>query len=123
MGANPRVVSVLRDGYTLPFKQRPPLTWSPDSEQLCKSFKEPVIKKGIAHSDRQVGSGKSGCQVFPCFLQPAFPSSETQHKMETNLGSQSVESLPQSRYFQNGNPGNNPLVVAKRRMGNFAGLQ
>ena len=29
MGANPRVVSVLRDGYTLPFKQRPPLRWSP----------------------------------------------------------------------------------------------
>ena len=29
MGANPRVVSVLRDGYTLPFKQRPLLTRSP----------------------------------------------------------------------------------------------
>ena len=29
MGANPRVVSVLRDGYTLPFKQRPLLTRFP----------------------------------------------------------------------------------------------
>ena len=29
MGANPRVVSVLRDGYTLPFKQRPRLTRVP----------------------------------------------------------------------------------------------
>ena len=29
MGANPRVVSVLREGYTLPFKQRPLLTRFP----------------------------------------------------------------------------------------------
>ena len=29
MGANPRVVCVLREGYTLPFKQRPLLTRSP----------------------------------------------------------------------------------------------
>ena len=124
MGANPRVVSVLRDGYTLPFKQRPPLTRSP---LIQSGYENPSrnrsLKEGIAHSDRQVGSGKSGCQVFPCFLQPAFPGSETQQKMETNLGSQSVQSLPQSRYLQNGNPGNNPLVFAKRRMGNFAGLQ
>ena len=29
MGANPRVVSILKEGYTLPFKMRPPLTRSP----------------------------------------------------------------------------------------------
>ena len=37
LGANPRVVSILREGYTLPFKIRPPLTRSP------------VIKNGYAH--------------------------------------------------------------------------
>ena len=37
LGANPRVVSILREGYTLPFKIRPPLTRSP------------VIKSGYAH--------------------------------------------------------------------------
>ena len=37
LGANPRVVSILREGYTLPFKTRPPLTRSP------------VIKSGYAH--------------------------------------------------------------------------
>ena len=36
-GANPRVVSILREGYTLPFKIRPPLTRSP------------VIKSGYAY--------------------------------------------------------------------------
>ena len=29
LGSNPRVVSVLREGYNLPFKMRPPLTGSP----------------------------------------------------------------------------------------------
>ena len=37
LGANPRVVSILREGYTLSFKIRPPLTRSP------------VIKSGYAH--------------------------------------------------------------------------
>ena len=37
LGANPKVVSILREGYTLPFKTRPPLTRSP------------VIKSGYAH--------------------------------------------------------------------------
>ena len=37
LGACPRVVSILREGYTLPFKIRPPLTRSP------------VIKSGYAH--------------------------------------------------------------------------
>ena len=29
LGSNPRVVSILKEGYTLPFKARPPLTRSP----------------------------------------------------------------------------------------------
>ena len=29
LGANPRVVSILKEGYTLPFKMRPPLARSP----------------------------------------------------------------------------------------------
>ena len=29
LGSNPRVVSILKDGYNLPFKMRPPLTRSP----------------------------------------------------------------------------------------------
>ena len=37
LGANPRVVSILQEGYTLPFKIRPPLTRSP------------LIKSGYAH--------------------------------------------------------------------------
>ena len=47
LGVNPRVVSILREGYTLPFKIRPPLTRSP------------VIKSGYAHP----GKSKALCQA------------------------------------------------------------
>ena len=40
LGANPRVVSILREGYTLPFKMRPPLT------------RFPIIKSGYANPAR-----------------------------------------------------------------------
>ena len=43
--------------------------------------------------------------------------------METNLRPQSVESIPQSRYLQDGNPGNNPAIFTKGGMGDFARLQ
>ena len=37
LGANPRVTSILKEGYTLPFKMRPPLTRSP------------VVRRGYAN--------------------------------------------------------------------------
>ena len=95
----------------------------PDPERLCKPGKEPVPQRGIACSAEQVVSGKSGCQVIPCILQPVIPSSKTQQKMETNLGPQSTKSVSQSWYLQNGNTRNNPVTPAKGGMGNFVGFQ
>ena len=40
LGANPRVVSIIRDGYSLPFKQRPPLS------------RVPVVLSGYANPRR-----------------------------------------------------------------------
>ena len=42
LGANPRVVSILREGYTLPFKMRPPLT------------RFPLITSGYANPTRSL---------------------------------------------------------------------
>ena len=73
MGANPRVVSVLRRLHpslqieTL-FDKVPS-----GSKWLCQSSKEPVLKRNLAQSHGQVGRRKSGCQVVPGILQPVFP--------------------------------------------------
>ena len=123
MGANPRVISVLKEGYTLPFKQRPLLTRFPLvhsgyanpvknrflKEALLSLMNELVVEKVVIKS--------SG------FLQPAFPCPQTKQKMETNLGPESVELIPQYQYLQDGNSGDNPVILTDRGMGDITGLQ
>ena len=124
MGANPRVVSILKEGYTLPFKQRPLLVRFPlGSKWLRQSYKKSVVKRGSPKSQKEVGSRKGGCQVVPGVLQPSFPSSETKQEMEANLGFESVKCIPKHRHLQNGNPGDDPVVLDNRRVGHIAGLQ
>ena len=126
MGANPRVVSILKDGYTLPFKQRPLLTRFPlvqTSKWLCQSSEKLVLKRGLTQSCDQVGSGKSGCQVIPGVLQPTFSCSQAQQKIEANPRSKSAELISQHKYFQEGNSGDNLVIFKDRGMGNIAGLQ
>ena len=79
MGANPRVVSILKEGYMLPFKMRPPLTRSP------------VVRSSYG--------------------------------VETDFGHPLVKSVSLPRYFQDGDPGNNPVVPTDRGVGNLVGLQ
>ena len=95
---------------------------TPNPEWLCKPGKEPVSQRGIASSNRQVGSGKSG-QVIPSLLQPVISRPKTQQQMEAYLGPQSVKLISQSQYIQDGNTGDNPVILAKRGVGNLAGLQ
>ena len=122
-GANPRVVSILKEGYTLPFKIRPPLTQSP------------VIKSGYAHPLKSkalfealvelivVGSRKSRDKVLPGVLQPPFSGTKTQQQMETYSGSQPSKPVFAIRHVQNGNTGNNQVVSPIGGMGNIAGFQ
>ena len=73
---------------------------SPGSKWLCQSNKEPVLKRSLTQSHEQVGSRKGGCQVISGILQPAFPCPQTKQKMEANLGSESVELIPQYDTFK-----------------------
>ena len=43
--------------------------------------------------------------------------------METNLGPESVELIPQYKYLQDGNSGDNPVILTDRGMGDIAGFQ
>ena len=44
LGSNPRVVSILKEGYQLPFKERPPLTRSP---LIISGYSNPVRNKNL----------------------------------------------------------------------------
>ena len=43
--------------------------------------------------------------------------------MEANLRSESSQFIPQHRHIQNGNPGDDPVVLANRGVGHIAGFQ
>ena len=93
------------------------------SKRLLKSNQKHVPKGSPYKSHAQVGSRKGGCQVVPGLLQPSFSGSQTKQKMEANLKSESSQLIPQHGHLQNGNPGNNPVVLENRGMGHIAGLQ
>ena len=122
LGANPRVVSILKEGYVPPFRMRPPLTRFP-LEWLCKPGKEPVSKRGLDCFDRKVGSRKSDCSDVLSFLQPVVPGPKAQQKVETHSGSQSIECVSPTGYFQDGNSGNYQSIPSERGMGYVSGFQ
>ena len=124
MGANPRVVSVLKDGYSLPFNQRLLLTRVP---LVHSGYANPTKSRSLfrvsARSHRETGSGKSGYQIVSGFLQLAFSCPQTEQKMEANLRSKPVKSVFEGQFLQDGNSGDNPVILTDRGMGNLAGLQ
>ena len=123
LSSNLRFVSIVKEGYTLPFKMRPPLTRSPGLEQLCKPDHKPVSQRGLVSSDKEVASRKCGCPVIPRLLQPVICSPETKKQMETYFGPQSVKSVSQSWYLQDGNALDNLVVPTERGVGHLAGFQ
>ena len=123
LGSNPRVVSILKEGYTLPFRERPPQPLSLDSKQICQPTQEQVAFRSSVLPPTTASSGKGGCQVFSGFLQPSLSGSKAQQELATNLAPEPTQSFPGNRDFQNGVPGDHKTVPPKRGMGRFAGFQ
>ena len=123
LGANPRVVSILRGIHATLQNQTLSDPVTSDQEWLCTSRKELVPQRGIARSNKQVGSRKSGCPVIPGLLQVAVSSPKTQQQMETYFGPQPTKLVFAAGNFQDGNTRNNSAVSSKRGMGDFAGFQ
>ena len=93
------------------------------SKWLCKPIQKHASQRGSCKSHAKVGSRKGSGQVVPGLLQPPVPGSQTERQMETNLRLKSFESLSQYRHIQDGNSGNNPLILEDGGVGHFAGLQ
>ena len=56
LGSNPRVVSILKEGYSLPFKVRPPsVKVTGDNQSLCKSGQEQVPQRILTGTDPKTG--------------------------------------------------------------------
>ena len=88
-----------------------------DPKRQCQPQKKHVLKRSSRQSHGQIGGRESGCQVVPRLLQPAFSGSQTQQQMETHIGSESAQFVPQHGYFQDGNSGDNPVAPTVRAVG------
>ena len=124
MGSNPRVVSILKRGYTLPFKQRPVLTRFPVVQSgYANPSKNMHLKEALLSLMRKLVVEKVVVKSSLAFYNRLFLVPQTKWQMETNLRPKSFESLSQHRNIQDGNSGNNPLILEDGGVGHFAGLQ
>ena len=122
LGSSPKVVTTLREGYTLPFRFRPNLTRN-CNKQLSQSIQTGPPFRGTVSAGEQKCSRTGRKSEFPGFLQPAIFGTETRQPMETYHGSEQLEHLFKHRVVQNGHPRDNKDLPIVRGMGHFHRLQ
>ena len=120
LGAGPKVVQILKEGYTLPFRIRPKLARSPTviscyvnhhrNSYLLESLHQ-LIDKTIKTSDI------SG--VF----QPTYFSPKAQQQVEAHIRSEQIEPFPQDGEIKNGDTGNHQDVATTRGVGHLNRFQ
>ena len=92
LGSNPRVVSILREGYHLPFKERPPPNKIPcDSQWFLKSLTKQKSERGVTVCRSKTSYRKGFSSVVSGFLQPVVLGSKAQQKMEAHSGLKSTK--------------------------------
>ena len=122
VGSNPRVVSILKEGYTLPFKQRPLLTRFPLVQNGYSSpTKNMYLKDDLISLLNKLAVEKVVVRLSLAFYNRLFLVPK--QKMEANLRSESSQFIPQHRHFQNGDSRDNPVVLGNRGVDHIAGLQ
>ena len=66
LGANPRVLSILKEGYSLPFRDRPPFNRFPlIVSKEANPLKNKCLTETLTSYIQKTSCRKSGCQVFP----------------------------------------------------------
>ena len=117
LGANPRIVSILKEGYSLPFKIRPPC------QPLLRPGQKQTSEGIFAGSDTKTSRRKGHGPFFPSVLQLVISGSKTQQQVEAHPRPQSTEPVPSVSLLQNGNPRDHQTLPSKRGVGHIAGLQ
>ena len=113
LGSGPKIVQILREGYTLPFRIRP----------LCQSPQEQLPVGGITSAYGQKCS-RTGLQSnISGVFQPTFSSPKTQQQVEANTGSKQTKPFPQGGEIQNGDTRNHQNIPPTRGVGHLGRLQ
>ena len=120
LGAGPKVVQILKEGYTLPFRTRP---ISHSHKLLCQSPQEQLPDGAIASAYRQERSGASTKPNLSGVLQAAVFGPKVQQQVETYIRSEQTESFPQGGKIQNVDAENHQDIPPTRGVGCVNRLQ
>ena len=124
LGARPKVVQILKEGYTLPFRIRPNLSRTPTVISCYGNpHREPQTVRGFISAYGQKCHRTGPQKGLTRFLQPTIFSPETRKQVETDLRLKQSEFFPQDRKIQDGDTGNHQNISPKGRMGNLRRLQ
>ena len=119
LGAGPKVVQILKEGYTLPFQIWPKLTRSPTVISCYVNLPD----GGIASAYTQKCSGISTKQNISELFQPSILCPKAKQQMETYIGSKQSESFPQGGEIQNGDTRNHQDIPPTRGVGHLNRFQ
>ena len=118
LGSNPKVVTTLRESYTLPFQFRPNLTRSltvinnyhnsAKQSFLLEVLYQLINKNAVELVENQNSLG---------FYKPAIFGTQTQQPVETGPGPEHLEHLFKHRVVQDGDPRDNKNLPTGRGMG------
>ena len=111
LGAGPKVVQILKEGYTFPFQIQPRLTRSPTIISCITS----------AYSQKCCRTSKT-TNISGVFQLTIF-SPKTQQQVETYTGFEQTESFPQDGKIQDGYTGNHQNVAPTRGVGHLDRFQ
>ena len=102
--AHPRVVTILKEGYCVNFRVKPPLTKYPviRSKYLNRD-KQQFLIKAVYQMIRQKSDNSSSKGLFPGILQSVVSCPQTRKEMATSNRSECGKQLFAYSYFQDGN--------------------
>ena len=124
LGAGPKVVQILKEGYTLPFRTRPSLSRTPT---VISCYGNPhrnlKLLRGITSAYGQKCHRISSQTDLTRVFQPTISSPKTRQQVETHFGPKQSKSFPQDRKIQDGDTGNHQDITPTGRMGNLHRLQ
>ena len=124
LGAGPKVVQILKEGYTLSISD-PAKTHkvSHSHKLLCQSPEEQLPTGGITSAYRQKRSRTSNEQNISEFFQQTIPSPKAKQQVAPYSRPQPSEPISQDGEIQNGDAGNHQNIPPMRGVGNLYRFQ
>ena len=118
LGAGPKVVQILKEGYTLPFRTRPSLSRTPTVISCCGNPHRNLKLLEALHQLMDKSAIELVHKQTSRVFQPTISSPKTRQQVETHFGPKQSKFFPQDRKIQDGDTGNHQGITPTGTVGN-----